>query len=401
MKTVVFRCYPWDLCDEKPSEAIDRLAGEIGVDAISVVAACPGVVQFRPRDGLTARLFATEAAVHFQPDSVRYTATRLRPPTSSWIKGRNPLEQIARRCEQRGVRLRAALDCSRSETLVSRHPAAVCKNVFGDPSASRMCPSNPDVREYTAALCDDLSTNYPLAALELEPPVASAAADHFTDIGLSIGPVERLLLSLCFCESCAQRAIERGLDPTAAQRSASVHLQPTLEGRPARDQTLDAFFAADEVLAAYALLRRESFTRLLETVRRRTSTPLVLRLRDHSEEPRASASAARNAFDLDPTASVAFVDALQWTVWQTPVEERGQVAAELSRDAGGPALVEMAFRCYPPYVTDGPSLVREVHDAARRGHETICFENFGTAPPACLDWVRQSIRYARREAAAR
>ena len=46
---------------------------------------------------------------------------------------------------------------------------------------------------------------------------------------------------------------------------------------------------------------------------------------------------------------------------------------------------------------DDPALVAAVHESVQAGHSEIGFYADGLLPASCLDWVRQAIRYARRE----
>ncbi len=388
MKSALFTCRPWDLLDERPEHALDRLAGEIGIDAVSVAAVAGAETQFRPHDGVEQRWFTTEAAAHFQPETVRYAHGRIRPLPGAWMKTRNPFESIARACEKRGVKLRAACAACHSETLAERHPQAACRDAFGRRSAAWLCPANPDVREYVASLVDDLSANYPLAAVELAaiefgPGPRPASAER---IGLALGPVERFLLALCTCESCGQFARQQGVDAAAALAELRDALEPTLAGAAPRREPLDDFLGARPALADWVDLRQQAVTGLLEIVRRRCASSLVVQV------PRDPLAAA-----FDAEAAAAQCDAFAVALPGESDVSRAARFADLSRAQGGPQRVEPAFCCHPPLVTEGPVLVRRVHDAVAAGHETIRFYDYGTATNSALEWVRQAIRYARRE----
>lgn len=59
---------------------------------------------------------------------------------------------------------------------------------------------------------------------------------------------------------------------------------------------------------------------------------------------------------------------------------------------------EAAFFCWPPMCKDGPALVSAVHEASQAGCLAVGFAHYGAAPLASLEWIRQAVRYARREA---
>ncbi len=388
MREAFFWVYPWDLLDEGIDAAVGRIAGEIGADAIAVATTYHSIAQFRPHAVDAPTHFACDAGAHFQPDAECYAATRLRPIPAAWMKSRNPFERISEECRRRNIGLRAWTVCCHGSTMAARYPEAACKDVFGNRSASWICPANPDVREYVAGLVADLTKNYPLALVELESADfgGSRHVHAHEKTGLAVGPVEELLLSLCFCESCVQAAIEAGVDASAVRRSVRVHLEPTVLGHPARTVSIEAFLAEDDLLRAFVGLRKSAVVALIDAARQRSRVPVVVHTAWNVEQA---------AFDADKIATVC--DGFVLPGWQEPLDVRTRRAAALVAAGGDPRRVQAGFACYPPDPVDGPTLVRRVHDAVQHGHDRIGFYNYGIAPNDCLDWVRQAIRFARRE----
>jgi hypothetical protein len=371
--------------EEGIETAIDRMAGEIGVDAVSVATTLPSVSEFRARAFATQRTVEHEAAAHFQPVAKHYAGTRIRPIAAPWMKSRNPLEKIAQHAGKQGLKVRAWTTCCHGSAMVARHKMAACVNVFGDLSQSWMCPSNPDVREYVAALVEDLATNYPLETIELDGadfggPIHS---HRHARSGVGTGPVEQVLLSWCFCPSCQQRARDGGLDVEAVAAAAASHLGQMMLAKIPIHSDFDSLLASDGHLAAYHKLRMDVVTSLVQLVRGRTKARLVL----HHEAPSPFSAA-------DPTALSEVCDGLV-----IPAARHGRAQTS---DARLPHVwraerTELAQPCHPPHVEDGPALVSTVHQAAETGCAAIGFSNYGVAPEPCLDWVRQAVRYARRE----
>jgi len=130
---------PWDLEDEGLETSLARMAGEIGVDGLSVIASYSGIRQYRSRSVYERRLVEHDAATHFQPDPKRYVNTRVRPAAASWMKSRNPLERIARAAEKAHLKLRVQAAACRDTGLTSKYPMASCVNVFGDPVNTWLC----------------------------------------------------------------------------------------------------------------------------------------------------------------------------------------------------------------------------------------------------------------------
>lgn len=384
-------CYPWDLDDEGVELAIGTLAGRVGVDAVAVAASLYGLREHRGRQIGNRRTVEYDAAVHFRPSRECYANTRFRPVVAPWMKSRNPLQRIADEALKQGIRLRAWAVCCHNNTLVARYPSASCVDVFGDPVSSWLCPSNPDVREYVAALVADLSSNYPVQTIEVEAAHFGHGGHAHRHVSCGVQPDEaqRTLLGWCFCASCRQRARQNGIDADAVAAKAQALLAGMYRLEPAPTDSAAALIAADEALLAYHHMRVETVASLVEHLRSRTETRLVVRLPD----------AAQGLFDtgLDPIAVRRHSDAISLPLPAPFDQPARQVFEKTVAASGGPGSAEVTMACHPPRFQDGPTLVAEVKRLAAQGHAAIGFSNYGTAPEPCLDWVRQAIRFARRE----
>ncbi len=385
MSQLFFWCYPWDLEDEGFDAALGSLAGEIGVDAVSIYATCQDIRQIRPRAPAEQRMFCCGAAAHFQPVAASYAHGGIRPHPATWLKSRNPLERIAAAAERHKLGLRIRADCCHGAALAQRHPHAACVNVFGDRRDDRLCPSQPEVREYVSNLVADLAGHYPAETIELEavdfgPPVR---ADGYSDASLAFDDAAGRLLSWCFCSACRTRSLEAGVDAEEARLAIIRHLEACMRpGRP-RAASLEELVAAEPVLAEYRRMRVEAVASLLLVVRPRSNCRLLLHYPVEAMPGTADAAALGAQCD-------GFI---------LPFEggEPSRSAREVAAAAGGLDRIEASMRCYPPLVEDGPTLVSNVHQITQAPYAAVGFENYGTAPAECLEWVRQAVRYARRE----
>jgi len=388
MKQAFFWCYPWDMEDEGVAAALGRMAGDVGVNAVSVVAAHHGIREIRPRAVSGPRVIQLDAAAHFQPDGKRYAKNGIRPIAASWMKSRNPLDKIAGEAEKQGLALRVSVSGCRGGAMVSKYPMASCVNVFGAQSCAWMCPSNPDVRRYVADLVEDLTVNYPVDTLELTYADFGDGRDLWRHLGSGVRPgeVERMLWSWCFCSSCRQRAMDADVDVEAVVASVTDHLDRMLRLEPATHDSFEFMLANDAHLAAYHKARVGAVTSLARMVRSQTKTRLILDL----PSPRV--------------ASGAYIAELKehcdGFLLPLPPAEAPSLHSSFEaqvREAGGAERVDVSEYCCPPRVKDGPSLVAKVHRAIETGHPAVGFFNYGLAPEPCLGWVRQAIRYARRD----
>jgi hypothetical protein len=391
MKQAFFWCYPWDLEAEGTEAALARMAGDIGTDAVSVATTLYGVEQFRPRAPAGQQRFVHDAAAHFQPDGKLYTNTRIRPVAAGWMKSRNPLDKIARAAQKENLGLRAWTVCCHSSALAAKHPLASCVDVFGNPMGTWLCPANPEVREYLAALVEDLSRNYPLEAIELEAANFGDGPHYHRhyQAGVAPGPVERVLLWWCFCPSCRQRAEGGGIEVESVVASVRGCLDRMFRLERPAYSSIEEALEADEHLAAYFRMRCEAVTSLLASLRRQTNVRLLVHVDSSAWD--SGANIARLSEHCD--GFVATAADYGSPAWSERVDRLVQATGTTGR-------VDLGLACCPPRVSDGPALVAATHRAAQSGYAGVGFCNYGLAPEPCLDWVRQAIRFARRETAS-
>lgn len=385
MNGAFFWCYPWDLMAEGLESSLGRLSGEVGVKAVSVAATTRSVVQIRPR--LTPRWHRQAAAAHFQPSERHYGATRIRPSLAAGIRTKNPLEQIARAAEQAKLKLRVRVTCCEGEALVARFPMAGCVDVQGEPDPARLCPCNAEVREYVASLADDLSSNYPVATVELDAVDLGTPGRRFAGVerGTLGTRLEETLLSLCFCAACRHRAADAGIDVDAVAACVRDRLDGLLCLDATGADSLESMEAEHPALRSYLESGREAVTSLVRMVRERVAGPLVVHV---DPDGLGGVCPSRLAATCDGLAAM----------W---VSGSGRSAADrvgaLVSKVGDPSRVTIGLPCDPAEFPDGPSLVRTMHGLCRAGHADIGFWHYGITSEPSLQSARRAIRYAQRE----
>ncbi|MCZ6699486.1 MAG: hypothetical protein O7D94_11190 [Planctomycetota bacterium] len=386
MPELYFCCHPWDVLEDGLEETLVRLAGEIGVDSLSVPAIHGRIEQFRPR--YQRPWIRREAAATFQPSSPHYGNTRIRPIPGAWMKTRNVFEQLTRACEKHRIAMRARVACCNGETTAARFRMATCVDVFGESSLTRLCPSNPDVREYVQGLIADLTENYEPASIELEGldfgvgPFDSAECAR----GIAWGRTAHFLRSLCFCAACRQRASDAGVDADSVAHTVRDRLNCLFELGSIGFATPEALVEDNRELRSWTHLRRETVLSLLRSIRERSRSRLLTRY--------AGEALIRGA---GPADLLEYCDAL---VCPPPADHdasHGRGSRSSTGDFGDPRRIDVQVYCHPPHMPDGPTLVRTVQRLSQAGHPAIGFSSYGLAPKPCLDWVRQAIRYTRRE----
>ncbi len=407
MPEYLFSCHPTDIEDEGIESALGVLAGEIGVDAINVAADSNGSWVMRGKRPSGSRLVEREAGAYFQPEIARYGGTHLRPVVASRIKSRNPLEKIAQEAERLGIRLRASVACCLHERLAAKYPMARCVNVLGDPDPAWLCPANPDVREFLAAMAEDLMNGYRIDSLELRHLGFPAVAlrDRGVHVGLPTDDARRPLLTWCFCSSCRQRAADLGIDVDAVLAWSRGQVEGLFRLEAVPFDRLESLLSTEPQAVQYAMMREQVVVSLAKLVRSRTTARLVLQLPSAGQSivlhPALLDSFDRVCFRAPAGRRKAAIAGLTAVGQGEAAQLAGQAAERAaSYEAGSlqPARTEVRMPCHPPEVEDGPTLVTEVHNVSQTGVAAVGFTDYGVAPAPCLEWVRQAIRFARREA---
>lgn len=154
--------------------------------------------------------------------------------------------------------------------LCRQHPDCAQRNIFGDDSATSLCPSNPHVQKYLVGMLGDLTTNYPIVRVELES-FAFEGFPHFHShekIGIQFGETDRFLLGLCFCRCCQGVARKWGVDVKAAERLVGNILRRAFESGETTRTPLEEFVDKAKALQPYLAARERTIRSLMADLRK-------------------------------------------------------------------------------------------------------------------------------------
>lgn len=379
-------CYPWDLTEDGLDAALEHVQGTLGATGITLVAASAPAVLLRRRLDGTVRLIRTRGGLWFPADGPAYASTRCKPVVSDEAKSRDFLRLVVEACRTRGLGLRVAIAATVVGRVAERHPFAAVRNILGDVSMTRLCPSNPDVGEFLRCLTDDVHSNYEPDAVELRDFDRGRARGAVGGIEcpVALGPVGDGLLSLCACESCRQAAAAAGADVEAAMRSADVTLRRIFENRVPAESFAD-LLAADAPLAEYVGVQSRVLVDQLGSIRERSRGRLVLH---------------RRGDEIDGSADLAslsrHVDAVKLVV-PFVVDEPMATTLQIARTACGPQCpVELELAAEVATRDGPPALVAALKEAATRDVTSVDIADLASRGTPLDDAVKQGIRYARR-----
>ncbi len=223
--------YPWDLLDGGLDRALAEIAG-MGLQSVSVAAtyhASRLLLPWNPR----RRVFTLEPdRAYFQPDPARYPAGGPYPVVSQEYAERDPLAEICAAAPRHGLQVQAWTIFLHNSRIGEEYRDLTITNVFGDHYVHALCPSQPAVRAYALALAEEIATQYPIAALDVEALgfLGYKHNSHHDKASLAIPPLHNFLLSLCFCPSCREQMDAAGADSAAVALAVRGELEAWLGG---------------------------------------------------------------------------------------------------------------------------------------------------------------------------
>ena len=230
--------FPADVLEEGADAAMDRMAatGMAGVSLAAIYHDGRDVLPHNPRVRVK---FQEDGAAFFSPAAGAFPESGIQPIRSA--SGPGAFERAATAARKRGLSVIAWTVFLHNTSLGRRYPDAVTRNVYGDPQFTSLCPANPATVAYSlgvaasiAALGVDAVNAEGLHYLPLEHGY------HHERYFLRIGPIDRLLLGLCFCVHCIEAAASRGVDVSALERAARARLDRVLETAESFDGSDDA-----------------------------------------------------------------------------------------------------------------------------------------------------------------
>ncbi len=408
--------FPWDVEDTGIDDALDLVQGSLGASGITIPLDPPPLLMLRARAADAPRTYRATGGLWFHPDPRRYEVTRLKPIISHEMRSRDPFARLTAACAARNLALRVRLSGTFHPLAARRHPEMVTKDVFGRHDDERLCPLNPDVAEYLAALIADLSAAHALDALEIVWPAFRPPAEA-TDgllLGVEPGPAERFLLNLCFCESCLQRARADDVEVELVARHARESLDRFLAAAQPVADSLPALLAAHPLLRRFHDWREQQAAALIARLAREAAAPLVVDERSlvgrALQEPPATGQAvdaapsaadpaqpglfpASNAADPLPGPDRVLVRV------ETPEPDAVSVAvARGRRCCTDPTGVEIELPCAPQILRTPATLTPTLLAAIDQSVRTVTLAQLGLLAAPALETIRQALRHARRTA---
>ncbi len=348
-------------CAAADRDRLDALAGEIGFDELVVPALTGPVRTLRLAWPDPAPLFQSAGGWHYPVDPRGYVATGLRPVRARWC---GPTDELARLREHAarlglGVVLRAGF--RHIPALAEAYPHLLVQNAWGQPDAAGgLCISQPQVRELLRAVLADLARFAP-QRVEITGWELDAAPRP-----LAWHPAASRVLRPCFCPACRQVAERAGVAADTLAERVRTNLAPIVAERAGGADGA----ALERELAAYTTARQVDAANWLGRVVAETARPTVFEVAE---------SGPREELGGVPQ---------YWRARFGPADEV----------APPPGMMGWTLASGRPAVDSAAALVRRTQAAVAAGVGWISYEGVDEAPPDGVTWIKQAVRYGRRQA---
>ena len=263
--------YPWDLTDEGIDSALDTIVHTAGLNSVSLAQSYHISTYFLPHNPRRPLYWGEEGALYFQPSAAFYDQSPIAPLISNLVDRPDYMRRIADKIRAHDLDLTSWLVFNYNHHLPQRYPDAAKRDPFGHLNFAQLCPASPLVRAYARALCRDIVAQFQPDEFHLE----SLGYLHFSygfrnpKVGVKITPFCELLMGLCYCRHCLQRASTFGLDGEGFRVAVAEYLarelasEPTPEDmQPPTTECLAAAFSGR--LQAFLDARVETATSLVE-----------------------------------------------------------------------------------------------------------------------------------------
>jgi hypothetical protein len=253
LKRSVGYAYAWDYAGD--ATAAPR-AATLGLGSVAVAASYHATRAATPLHPARRLHDAEHAACYVPVREQAWRGHRLVPAVPSWDPDGDSLAGARGQLLGQGLEVEAWIVLTHTSALGRAHPDLVVRNAFGDRYPYALCPAAPDVLEYCVTLVEEVLRSAPMDGVILEacgPMGIDHAGKHEKTEFAGWDEVGRDLLSLCFCQACADRYAAAGVD---SDRLAQVVREGVDEGSGTVEDRLGDGLAAEVAAVRTGIARQ-------------------------------------------------------------------------------------------------------------------------------------------------
>ncbi len=386
-------CYPWDLVDCNISKVLDELK-ENSFNSISIISSYHAGRFLCVRSPKRKIYFPEDGVLYYEANLDNYKNLKIQPKVAEFVKdNKNFWQDLHREAKQRDMAINAWTVCLHNTRIGMEYPSTCVHNAYGDVVYYNQCPSNEDARKYMCALVNDICEQVKPDAIELESMnyMGHAHEFHHEKDGIGLTALQDFLLSLCFCDSCVQKATQHGVDIKKAQSCVKQMLNDMCnqDTPPKTDKQFlsegIAFFKNDDPLYAYLQWRSSSVTSLVkkvcESVNKRSKVHF-LSLLPHS---------GSWLFGVDLKEISRICDGVLVCSYDCDETKAFEDITECKSDFSEKTKLFVGMRLFMPEYKNEQEFVKKVQTVNKLGVDGFVFYNYGLIPPAHLKWAKVAL----------
>ncbi len=395
-----------DLRDEGVDTVLGNLRDRGGLDGVELAAAYHHARDVYPHNPLNPVHFPDGGAIFFRPDPRRWEGVRLQPVRARMLDEFDPLAEVLREGERRGMTVRAWTNTLHNFTLGEAHPDCVARNAFGNPLLTDLCPANPASRAYARAVSADLS-RYGVEAIAAEA-ICYLPFDHgfhHERCAYPLSETVRFLLALCFCDHCEGAAATAGVDVRRVRDAVRRDLVLAIAGEPSALDDVPLERAAmgglvEGEMAGYLGAREQVVTSLVAEVTQAVEAAGPARLvfvdsygaGDGADQEGPLVADRSWRFGVDPAAVARVCHGYSILGYSRSVDRFRADVEAYRRILPADVPLSIVVTAIPPNCVGPADLPPKVALARGWGVEWLEFYVYGLMRLTGLDWIKTALR---------
>jgi hypothetical protein len=382
--------YPWDIIDTGVGEFVAH-SMQLGVTELHVTTCYHSGKFLLPRNSRRKVYFPEPGCLYFAsaPGAFRQS---LAPPVSE-LAATGWLDQLADAAQKQQIQLAAWTVFFHNSSLGQAYPDLTVRNLFGDPYGFALCPSHGRVQDYAVDLCKSIEATGAFAAIDLESMgyLGYVHGYHHEVDAIPLGPLEKFILSLCFCDGCRANAAHAGiqidglrdtLQRIILQRFKADHAAGS---DPQNAEQISTLLALIPEMQAFVALRCANISSLIARIR--------------AECPKIELNLLTSSFVGSP--SNIWMEGIDFLSLRDLVDQFVLLAYSNDPDVvnadllfcmslvGSSSKLIMALNLGLPATPSLAGASRIVQSSLEQGIGTFAFFNYGFLGDGRLRWVRQ------------
>lgn len=383
--------YPWDIVDDGPARFAEECRG-LGVTRLHVATSYHSGKFLLPRSSRRKVHFAESGTAYVPLDASELGKLQ---PLLSPLAALKWLEELA----GTGMPLSGWTVFHHNSRLGSMCGQWTTRNVFGDPYPFALCPSHEEVRDYSVSLAKAVARLGFFSTVDLETiGFLGYFHGHHHEVNAGpLGPLEKFLLSLCFCDGCRNSAVrdDIAVDELATQVRDLLLLKLKADDSNSSNRTnmeqIAALLAQSSELAQFIRMRMNRVTGLVKNI--------------HAEVAPVKVSAFTSSFVGSPSniwmegVSMAHLrDTVETFHLLAYTSDSGAVNDDLLfciAQVKDPAKLNLTLNLGLPLTPDLGDAVTKVMFAEKHGVRRFSFFNYGFLGEGRLRWIAE-LAYALR-----